>query len=162
MSTTYCLSTATAVTRMRLAVTCVYIAYLVYNGGGVFSVRYELDLQLQVGLIFAFRSFENNIKPNITTRCNSLLYLDRTDCYWVKYVGISEQFSVFSVKVSYHVMTHEWNFVLLCLGTAVAQWLRCCATNRKVAGLIPAGVIGIYHWHKILPIALWSWGRLSL
>jgi len=27
-----------------------------------------------------------------------------------------------------------------CKGTAVAQWLRCCATNRKVAGLIPAGV----------------------
>jgi len=27
------------------------------------------------------------------------------------------------------------------LGTAVAQWLRCCATNRKVAGSIPAGVI---------------------
>ena len=30
-------------------------------------------------------------------------------------------------------------------GTAVAQWLRCCATNRKVAGSIPAGVVGIFH-----------------
>ena len=29
--------------------------------------------------------------------------------------------------------------------TAVAQWLRCCATNRKVAGSIPGGVIGIYN-----------------
>jgi len=27
-------------------------------------------------------------------------------------------------------------------GTSLAQWLRCCATNRKVAGLIPAGVSG--------------------
>jgi len=35
-------------------------------------------------------------------------------------------------------------------GTAVAQWLRCCATNRKVAVSIPAGVIGNFHWHKIL------------
>jgi len=26
------------------------------------------------------------------------------------------------------------------MGTAVAQWLTCCATNRKVAGSIPAGV----------------------
>jgi len=26
--------------------------------------------------------------------------------------------------------------------TAVAQWLRCCATNRKVAGSIPASVTG--------------------
>jgi len=29
--------------------------------------------------------------------------------------------------------------------TAVAQWLRCCATNRKVAGSIPDGVIRIFH-----------------
>jgi hypothetical protein len=26
--------------------------------------------------------------------------------------------------------------------TAVAQWLRCCATNPKVVGSIPAGVVG--------------------
>ena len=29
-------------------------------------------------------------------------------------------------------------------GDAVAQWLRCCATNRKVAGSIPASVIGFF------------------
>ena len=34
--------------------------------------------------------------------------------------------------------------VLCYSGTAVAQWLRCCALNRKVAGSIPAGVIGIF------------------
>jgi len=28
--------------------------------------------------------------------------------------------------------------------TAVAQWLRCCATNRMVVGSIPAGVIGFF------------------
>ena len=27
---------------------------------------------------------------------------------------------------------------------AVAQWLRCCVTNRKVAGSIPAGVSGFF------------------
>jgi hypothetical protein len=27
-------------------------------------------------------------------------------------------------------------------------WLRHCATNRKVAGPIPDGVTGIFHWHK--------------
>jgi hypothetical protein len=28
--------------------------------------------------------------------------------------------------------------------TAVAQWLRFCATNREVAGSIPAGVSGFF------------------
>ena len=27
---------------------------------------------------------------------------------------------------------------------AVAQWLRCCATNRKVPGSIPVGVSGVF------------------
>jgi hypothetical protein len=30
------------------------------------------------------------------------------------------------------------------LRTAVAQWLRCCATNRKVTGSIPASVSGFF------------------
>ena len=33
------------------------------------------------------------------------------------------------------------------MGTAVAQWVRCCATNRKVAGSIPVGVFGIFGLH---------------
>ena len=33
-------------------------------------------------------------------------------------------------------------YIYIYMGTAVAQWLRCCATNRKVAGSIPAGVSG--------------------
>jgi hypothetical protein len=31
---------------------------------------------------------------------------------------------------------------------AVAQWVRHCATNRKVAGSIPDCVIGIFYWHN--------------
>jgi len=30
------------------------------------------------------------------------------------------------------------------MGTAVAQWLKCCATNRKVAVSIAAGVSGSF------------------
>jgi hypothetical protein len=35
------------------------------------------------------------------------------------------------------------------MGHAVAQWLRHCATNRKVAGSIPNGAVGIFHWHNL-------------
>jgi len=35
-------------------------------------------------------------------------------------------------------------YVFVYGGTAVAQWLRCCATNRKFAGSIPAGVSGFF------------------
>ena len=38
-----------------------------------------------------------------------------------------------------------WRHVSAVVVTAVAQWLRRCSTNRKVASSIPAGVIGIFH-----------------
>ena len=34
--------------------------------------------------------------------------------------------------------------IIITVGTAVAQWLRCSATNRKVTGSIPAGVGGFF------------------
>ena len=41
-----------------------------------------------------------------------------------------------------HGAKHEAFHMFTCMigGIVVALWLRCCATNRKVAGLIPAGV----------------------
>jgi hypothetical protein len=38
----------------------------------------------------------------------------------------------------------SWTQMMLGVGTRVAQWLRCCATNRKVACSIPAGVSGFF------------------
>ena len=40
-----------------------------------------------------------------------------------------------------YILTHNF-FKAITIRTAVAHWLRCCATNRKVAGSIPAGVSG--------------------
>jgi hypothetical protein len=44
---------------------------------------------------------------------------------------------------------HRYN-VLVCVwgDTRWHSWLRHCATSRKVAGSIPDGVIGIFHWHN--------------
>jgi hypothetical protein len=33
-------------------------------------------------------------------------------------------------------------------GTRWRSWLRHCAASRKVAGSMPGGVIGIFHWHN--------------
>ena len=45
-------------------------------------------------------------------------------------------------KLCFSTIPHLWLRFLYRRGTAVAQLLRCCATNRKVAGSIPAGVSG--------------------
>ena len=70
--------------------------------------------------------------------------------------------SIYEFPVQLHIKTYEqrceWenrtfqvkitNIVLIYMGIAVAQWLKCCVTNRKVVASIPDGVIGIFHWHN--------------
>jgi hypothetical protein len=67
-------------------------------------------------------------------------------------LSVSHSFSVSvyrALKHSCRVHTNvHYTSLSILLGTALAQWLRYCATNRKVAGSIPDGVIGIFHWHK--------------
>ena len=40
------------------------------------------------------------------------------------------------------------NIKTLCGGPQWRSWLRHCTTSQKVAGSIPDGVIGIFHWHN--------------
>ena len=49
---------------------------------------------------------------------------------------------------SHKVLVILHHYMVRKSGIAVEQWLRCCATNRKVAGSIPDGLIGIFHWHN--------------
>ena len=48
------------------------------------------------------------------------------------------------IFISFSQFAPIFSYVLSGQETAVAQWLRCCATNRKVAGSIPAGVNGFF------------------
>jgi len=47
------------------------------------------------------------------------------------------QMKVTPVLIKWEATWPQWE-------TAVAQWLRCCATNRKIPGSIPAGVSGFF------------------
>jgi hypothetical protein len=47
--------------------------------------------------------------------------------------------------VRFQMMSLEFFFDI---SPAVEQWLRYCATNLKVAGSTPDGVIRIFNWHK--------------
>ena len=49
------------------------------------------------------------------------------------------------LMILFILIRSEKHIYSICMGTTVAQWLRCCATNWKVAGSIPDGVIGIFH-----------------
>ena len=66
---------------------------------------------------------------------------------WTYHPKHVEQFADISklyIVASFWTVIESYNHLL---GTAVAQWWMCCATNRKVTGSIPDGVIGIFHWH---------------
>jgi len=49
------------------------------------------------------------------------------------------------IKISAVFSQHIGRIYMVVRINAVAQWLRCCATNQKVAVSIPADVIGIFH-----------------
>jgi len=48
------------------------------------------------------------------------------------------------LEILYKLSIYIYIYTYIYTYTAVAQWSRCCATNRKVAGSIPAGVTGFF------------------
>jgi len=58
----------------------------------------------------------------------------------LKHVGLYKKYT----HTHTHTHTYIYIYIYIYMGSAVAQWLRCYATNRKVAGSIPAGVIGFF------------------
>ena len=74
---------------------------------------------------------------------------DGTKIRWLRKLECRFSFNVsYSLKCANGEEASNFGRLLMVRGTAVAQWLRCCATIRKIAGSIPNGVIGIFHWHN--------------
>jgi hypothetical protein len=73
----------------------------------------------------------------------------------LRYTGLNDKQEVVTAPVisTFSSLSRYWrpglkNIIVLFInwGTLlVAQWLRYCATNQKVAGSIPDGVIEIFH-----------------
>jgi hypothetical protein len=85
---------------------------------------------------------------------------------WVECRKILHHNKVYNFCLIIKINTKQLNYHFNKIQTmdprhAVAQWLRHCASNRKVAGSILDGVIGFCSV-TILLVALWSWGRLRL
>ena len=60
--------------------------------------------------------------------------------------------SIFRCNLIVILVTITWIKLFFLFGLyfffTKVKWLRLCATNRKVAGSIPDGVFGIFHWHN--------------
>ena len=65
--------------------------------------------------------------------------------YLASDVALKQMFSTTFLSSFGTSLNENCVFIYIYILTTVAQWLRCCATNWKVAGLIPGGVIGVFH-----------------
>jgi hypothetical protein len=96
-------------------------------------------------VINVFRSFGRKFCPIL--RVPESVQVDLEVTRKRKCVNISQDRNKHIVRIkkpSFEKFKFVWN-IGLCPGCAVAQWLRHCVTNRKVAGSIPDGVTGIFH-----------------
>ena len=55
---------------------------------------------------------------------------------------------IYNVCLKYFVLRRIRRDLIINRGMRWRSWLRHCATSWKVAGSIPDGVIGIFHWHN--------------
>jgi hypothetical protein len=123
----------------------------------------ELCTKFPVGCNHRFTFVNNSVAHKLLRlRC----YFPQLQCKWHLVVKLVSSSSVISKR---HYLAYRNTFILdshafqfmsnvtlklpifdvslcICGGTRWRSWLRHCATNRKVAGLIPDGVTGIFRW----------------
>jgi hypothetical protein len=74
-------------------------------------------------------------------------------CKW-KILEIFSLFAILTLEHTVFSIAYEFLHLLYDLGHAVAQWLRHCATNRKVADRFPMVSLEFFIY-IVIPVALW-------
>jgi len=89
----------------------------------------------------------NYVYPLVRDASKKCLCILATECINVFVIDYYPKTVTLSVCALYAqcVRSGTRNIFVFHASEGLAQWLRCCATNRTVVGSIPAGVIGIFH-----------------
>ena len=87
-------------------------------------------------------------------------------CFWLVYVPPSSMFVTFLRDFPRPSEINDIRSATAVYVNTVgpsARFLTCFELLQLFSITYPVGVVtGIFHWHKIFPITLWPWGRLSL
>ena len=110
-------------------------------------LRFRRTFRLKAKFICRFPAQGNATLPNVAEvyRDSTILMPPAISGSVIRNVGIVPENNNSHANGRQNFKYPFYSRATVCAGTAVAQWLRCCATNRKVAGSIPAGVTGIFH-----------------
>ena len=110
--------------------------FVLYLYSGTFTVQSRSCTDVSDEPV-ACRNSRGNVQNELKRRF-SKFYVLLTAHLITIFVNKPTWFTIFSYMFIYILYMFRG-------ATAVAQWLRCCATNLKVAGSIPDVVIGIFH-----------------
>ena len=114
-----------------------------------FCAERKNELRIPCSVNFSGRTSTSSIDTSFVVSD-----LQRAGCMYVRFITTQ------SWNASFIIWRFRWPYILW-WGTALEQWLKCCATNPKVARSIPEVSLEFF-FDVILLIALWTVSRHRL
>jgi hypothetical protein len=115
------------------------------------SLTLSLIKSTDIKLWYIMRFCVNPVVPNVRYTPETVRCLKANVMYkWRPLNGVpyAALFYFLAYCLSHQIFNSNSRRLIMKMATALAQWLRHCATNRKVAGSIPDCVIVIFHRHN--------------